>query len=58
MHKNMEEMMMPEACKGQFLGSCYSIRSDWPDIQTEEEVTRRSRDSIRAFGTRCWSRKK
>ena len=50
--------MMPEACKGQFLGSCYSIRSDWPDIQTEEEVARRSRDSIRAFGARCWSRKK
>ena len=40
---------------GQFLGSCYSIWSDWPDIQTEEEVDRRSRDSIRAFGARCWS---
>ena len=40
---------------GQFLGRCYSIWSDWPDIQTEEEVDRRSRDSIRAFGLRCWS---
>ena len=39
----------------QFLGSCYSIWSDWPDLQTEEEVDQRSRDSIRAFGARCWS---
>lgn len=39
---------------GQFLGSCYSIWSDWPDIQTEEEVNERSKDSIRAFGLRSW----
>ncbi|MDE7261117.1 MAG: hypothetical protein K2N78_03510 [Oscillospiraceae bacterium] len=49
---------MPEAYKGQFLGSCYSIWSDWPHLQTEEEVNRRSRDSIWAFGVRCWSWKK
>lgn len=38
----------------QFLGSCYSIWSDWPDIQTEEEVAAGIRDSLRAFGVRCW----
>ncbi|MCI8943383.1 MAG: family 20 glycosylhydrolase [Oscillospiraceae bacterium] len=38
----------------QMLGCCYSIWSDWPDLEDEEEVDRRSRDSIRAFGIRCW----
>lgn len=38
----------------QMLGSCYSIWSDWPDLQDEDEVYRRSKDSIRAFGIRCW----
>lgn len=38
----------------QMLGSCYSIWSDWPDLQDEQEVYRRSKDSIRAFGIRCW----
>ena len=52
------KQVLPETCREQFLGSCYSIWSDWPDIQTEEEVDRRSRDSIRAFGARCWSWKK
>lgn len=47
--------MIAEESAGKFLGSCYSIWSDWPDLQTEEEVDRRSRDSIRAFGARCWS---
>ncbi len=36
------------------LGCCYSIWSDWPDEQSEEEVHQRSVDSIRAFGIRCW----
>ena len=36
----------------QMLGCCYSIWSDWPDLEDEEEVDRRSRDSIRAFGIR------
>ena len=39
----------------QMLGCCYSIWSDWPDLEDEEEVDRRSRDSIRAFGVRCWN---
>ena len=38
----------------QMLGCCYSIWSDWPDLEDEEEVDRRSRDSIRAFALRCW----
>lgn len=38
----------------QMLGCCYSIWSDWPDLEDEDEVCRRSRDSIRAFGIRCW----
>lgn len=38
----------------QMLGCCYSIWSDWPDLEDEDEVDRRSRDSIRAFGIRCW----
>lgn len=38
----------------QMLGCCYSIWSDWPDLEDEEEVDQRSRDSIRAFGIRCW----
>ena len=38
----------------QMLGCCYSIWSDWPDLEDEEEVNRRSRDSIRAFALRCW----
>lgn len=38
----------------QMLGCCYSIWSDWPDLEDEDEVYRRSRDSIRAFGIRCW----
>ena len=49
------EQVMPKENAGQFLGSCYSIWSDWPDIRSEEEVARRSRDSIRAFGMRCWN---
>lgn len=39
---------------GQFMGSCYSIWSDWPDIQTEEEVAAGIKESLRAFGVRCW----
>lgn len=38
----------------QMLGCCYSIWSDWPDLESEDEVHQRSRDSIRAFGVRCW----
>lgn len=38
----------------QFLGCCYSIWSDWPDFQNEEEVISRCRDSMRAFAARCW----
>lgn len=38
----------------QMLGCCYSIWSDWPDLQTEAEVMDRCRDSLRAFGVRCW----
>jgi len=49
------EQVFSDTSAGQFLGSCYSIWSDWPDIQTEEEVAQRSWDSIRAFGERCWS---
>ncbi len=48
----------PQSCPpeqaGQVLGCCYSIWSDWPDLQEEEEVHARSRDSIRAFAIRCW----
>ena len=49
------QQVLPAERAGQFLGSCYSIWSDWPHLQTEEEVDRRSRDSIRAFGVRCWN---
>lgn len=49
------ELPLPDEYAGQFLGSCYSIWSDWPHLQSEEEVNLRSRDSIRAFGVRCWS---
>lgn len=38
----------------QFLGCCYSIWSDWPDIQDEAEVISRCTDSLKAFATRCW----
>lgn len=47
------QILPPEASE-QMLGCCYSIWSDWPDLEDEEEVDRRSRDSIRAFGIRCW----
>ena len=47
------QMLPPEASE-QMLGCCYSIWSDWPDIQSEEEVAARSRDSMRAFAMRCW----
>ena len=43
---------------GQFLGCCYSIWSDWPDLQSEDEVCSRCRDSMRAFAVRCWNWKK
>ncbi len=50
----------PQTCppqrKEQLLGCCYSIWSDWPDLQSQEEVHRRSKDSIRAFAIRCWKR--
>ena len=49
------EQVLPEERAGQFLGCCYSIWSDWPDIQSEEEVIARCRDSLRAFAARCWS---
>lgn len=44
-----------EEHRRQLLGSCYSIWSDWPDLQTEEEVAARCRDSLHAFAVRCWS---
>lgn len=44
----------PAGQEDQILGCCYSIWSDWPDLQSEEEVHRRSRDSMRAFALRCW----
>ena len=46
---------LPEQYADRLLGGCFSIWSDWPDLQTEEEVDRRSRDAIRAFATQCWS---
>lgn len=48
------EQVISEKENGQFLGSCYSIWSDWPDIQTEEEVAAGIQDSLGAFGARCW----
>lgn len=39
----------------QLTGCCYSIWSDWPDIQDEGEVMSRCRDSLRAFAVRCWA---
>ena len=53
-HPVQGPQVITEETKGQFLGSCYSIWSDWPDLEDEEEVDRRSRDSIRAFALRCW----
>ena len=51
----------PQSCPPeqaeQVLGCCYSIWSDWPDLQEEEEVHARSKDSIRAFAIRCWQKK-
>lgn len=44
----------PPEQEKQILGCCYSIWSDWPDLQSEEEVHRRSKDSMRAFAVRCW----
>lgn len=48
----------PQSCparqEDQVLGCCYSIWSDWPDLQSEEEVRQRSKDSMRAFALRCW----
>lgn len=44
----------PKERQGQFLGCCYSIWCDCPNLQSQEEVWQRSRDSIRAFGIRCW----
>ncbi|MDE7218948.1 MAG: family 20 glycosylhydrolase [Oscillospiraceae bacterium] len=54
-HPLQGKQVIPAEYAGQFLGSCYSIWSDWPDLQTEEEVMARCRDSLRAFGVRCWS---
>lgn len=53
-HPTEGEQVIPAEYDGQFMGCCYSIWSDWPDLQSEEEVDRRSRDSLRAFGVRCW----
>ncbi len=53
-HPVQGPQVLPEAYSGQFMGSCYSIWSDWPDLQSEEEVMERCRDSVRAFGVRCW----
>ena len=53
-HPVQGPQVITEETKGQFLGSCYSIWSDWPDLQTEAEVMDRCRDSLRAFGVRCW----
>ena len=48
----------PQTCpsdkQDQVLGCCYSIWCDWPNLQSQEEVHQRSKDSIRAFGIRCW----
>lgn len=46
---------LPEDRQALLLGSCFSIWSDWPDLQREEEVDARSRDALRAFGMRCWT---
>ncbi|MDE7243250.1 MAG: family 20 glycosylhydrolase [Oscillospiraceae bacterium] len=46
---------LPPEAASQLIGSCYSIWSDWPDLQTEEEVISRCRNSLRAFAVRCWS---
>lgn len=53
-HPVQGEQTIREEYSRQFLGCCYSIWSDWPDLQTEEEVAARCRDSLRAFGVRCW----
>lgn len=45
---------VPQSQREQFLGCCYSIWSDWPDLQTEDEVMERCRDSLAAMGARCW----
>lgn len=45
---------VPPEQRERFLGCCYSIWSDWPDLQTEDEVLSRCRDSLAAMGARCW----
>lgn len=54
-HPVKGKQVITEQNSKQFLGCCYSIWSDWPDLQDEAEVIARCRDSLRAFASRCWA---
>lgn len=53
-HPLVGSQTVPQSQSSQFLGCCYSIWSDWPDLQTEDEVKARSEASLAAMGARCW----
>ena len=54
-HHHIEgKQELTEKDSKQFLGCCYSIWCDWPDIQNEAQVIAGCRDSMRAFAARCW----
>lgn len=46
---------LPENRRDLLLGCAFSVWSDWPHLQKEEEVEMRSRDAMRAMGMRCWA---
>ena len=53
-HPLVGRQTVPQPQSDQFLGCCYSIWSDWPDLQSEDEVKARCEASLAAMGARCW----
>lgn len=53
-HPTEGRQTITEQHSKQLLGCCYSIWSDWPDLQDEVDVISRCGDSLKAFAVRCW----
>lgn len=54
-HHVAGEQLLSDPHSKQFLGCCFSIWCDWPDLQEETEVFQRSQNALHAFGVRCWA---
>lgn len=46
---------VPPEQSDRLLGGCFSIWSDWPDLQDEDEVKQRSWGALNAMALRCWT---